>query len=858
MRSNFKLAVFYMLVLCGLSATTLAKPTQNYFPANTNFDKQTPLPEALLGHEIGDWHVSPANLTAYMRRLANQNARVHTETIGYSHERNALVHVIISSADNIANLDALLKKHQNATSAKNDILVLNLSYSVHGNEPSGANASPLLAYYLAASKEDWVKDFLAKTIVIIEPVQNPDGLGRHAAFVNQHKGATENFGGANRDHYEAWPSARTNHYWFDLNRDWIFAVHPESQARIKSYQKWQPHVLGDYHEMGGDFPTYFFQPGHPKRTHPLTSKDNQRLTMGLAKFHAQALDARKQPYFSGERYDDFYYSKGSAYPDAAGGIGLLFEQTGVRGHARNIGGVKFRFQDAVANQLATSLSLLKGADALRGDLLTYRFSAQKRAAQASVADPIKAYVFSDDGDPKRAAQLLDILNLHQIPVFDLTANMNIKGEKFTKDHAWVVKTNGPQYSLIRSLFETRTVFEDTVFYDISTWNLPLALNLPYAPLQSFGSVSAKSITSFYQMQERRWAETLPAGYAIDWNQYRAPHLLQALLKSGLSPRMSSLGFTTQTTTDKTHIFKAGTIVVRPQSKKQHAKIREILSVHPSIKVHELPSGLSPLGPDFGSRAMRVLKPVKPALLVGKGVRPTGAGAIRYTVDSVFGAPLTLLDLGRLGSTDLTDYTHILLAGGSYKSWDKAPEVLKNWVKDGGIIIAQKEAATWLEKKVIFKDKDKKSTKPKSKQAAPIRRAYQDYEQDQGKRRVSGAVLRTIADLTHPLLFGFSREQIPVFYNAKASLKEAPISYDNPLVYAKKNLLITGYADSARLKEIQNTPAITLHRLGKGKIVLLNHEANFRAFWAGTQRLYANALFFTQTIETRKDPKPLEE
>ena len=160
--------------------------------------------------------------------------------------------------------------------------------------------------------------------------------------------------------------------------------------------------------------------------------------------------------------------------------------------------------------------------------------------------------------------------------------------------------------------------------------------------------------------------------------------------------------------------------------------------------------------------------------------------------------------------------------------------------------------------MIFKDKDKKSTKPKSKQAAPIRRAYQDYEQDQGKRRVSGAVLRTIADLTHPLLFGFSREQIPVFYNAKASLKEAPISYDNPLVYAKKNLLITGYADSARLKEIQNTPAITLHRLGKGKIVLLNHEANFRAFWAGTQRLYANALFFTQTIETRKDPKPLEE
>jgi len=356
------------LCLYGVSASAL--PTKDYFPKGTSFSSDTLLPEDYLGYGIGDWHISPDSLTGYMRTLASESPRVAIETIGYSHERKALTHVYISSPENIANLDAVLARHQNAKSAKDDILVINLAYSVHGNEASGANAAPLVAYYLAASREPWVKQFLQNTVVIIEPVQNPDGLARFAVWVNQHQGTTENFDNANRDHNEGWPSGRTNHYWFDLNRDWIFTVHPESRARIKAYQKWRPHVLGDYHEMGGDKSSYFFQPGHPKRTHPLTSKANQKITLDLARFHAKALDSVSQPYYTEEQFDDFYYGKGSTYPDATGGIGLLFEQSSVRGHARNLGGEKIRFSDGVANQLATSLSLMRGADAGRDDILS--------------------------------------------------------------------------------------------------------------------------------------------------------------------------------------------------------------------------------------------------------------------------------------------------------------------------------------------------------------------------------------------------------------------------------------------------------------------------------------------------------
>ena len=847
---------FWILCVCIFTLHAQARPTHNYFPKETGFDQDIVLPETYLGYEIGDWHISPDALTGYMRLLASQSSRVSIDTIGYSHERKALTHVYISSKDNIANLGGVLEKHQNATSAKDDILVVNLAYSVHGNEASGANAAPLIAYYLAASREEWVKKYLEKTVVIIEPTQNPDGLARFAVWVNQHKGHTENFENANRAHYEQWPSGRTNHYWFDLNRDWIFTVHPESQARIRAYQKWKPHVLGDYHEMGGNIRSYFFQPGHPKRTHPLTSKANQKITLDLAKYHAKALDAISQPYYTEERFDDFYYGKGSAYPDATGNIGLLFEQSSVRGHARNLGGENMRFADGITNHLATSLSLLRGAGANRNAILSYRFGNQKAQTNAARANPVKAYIFSDDGDPARVQKFLDILTRHNISVYGLAQDMLLGGYTYKKSHAYVVKLADPQYALINSLFETRTTFDDNVFYDISTWNLPLAFNLPYAPLNSFIGVNTAPMDATSKPTPKVWGDELPVAYAFAWNQLRAPHLLQALMAEGLYPRLSVNSFSAHTLGNTTQNFNAGTIIVQPTTSQGHQKLLAILNAHPNMIVSGLTTGLTPTGPDLGSREMKVLKQIKPALLVGNGVRATEAGEIRYAVDNQFGIPLTILDLDRLKTEDLTKYTHLLLADGQYNFRKTIPDILKDWVKSGGILIAQKGAAIWVEDKIIFSNdaSDKKTTPQSDKSLEPIRRAYQDYEQDLGQRTISGAALWANADLTHPLMFGYNRANIPVFYNAKKALSMPPVTYDTPLVFAKSDLLITGYANKKPLEKIKQTPAIALHRLGKGKIVLMNTVPNFRAIWLGTEKTYANALFFTQAIDARRDEK----
>lgn len=843
--------------------TAEAAPVIDFFPQTEVFEASVTTPEDHLGYGIGDQHISPAALSGYMGQLARESDRVNIETIGYSHERNRLNHVYISSPDNIRNLEDRLQQHRTATSADEDILVINLAYSVHGNEASGSNAAPLVAYYLAASKDPKVKNLLENTIIILEPAQNPDGLGRFATWVNQHQGATQNFDNNNRAHNELWPSGRTNHYWFDLNRDWIFAVHPESKARIKAYQTWKPHVLGDYHEMGGDIPSYFFQPGHPDRTHPLTSQANQDLTFGLAEFHAKALDDRSQPYFTEERFDDLYYGKASAYPDATGAIGLLFEQSSTRGHARELGGEDVIFEDSIANHLATSLSLIWGSDYYRDEILSYRFETIKKQNKLANTQDVKGYIFSDNGDPARAGELLKILELHNINVEKLQADKQVGEVDFTKNHAWIVRTGGAQNALIHSLFEIRTEFKDSVFYDVSTWNLPLAFNLPFETLTSFNGIESQPIKDVTLPKVVSPTNNNPVAYAISWNQFHAPHLLQSFLAAELHPRLAALPFSAKVQSGGIQNFPAGSIIVQPKSDSGHKKVRESIAAHSDVNVYGLTTGLTPTGPDLGSRGMEAVAPVKPVLIVGDGIRPTEAGEIRYAVDMRFGVPLTILDNTELGSVNLSEYTHVLLADGSYKSWDKAPDILSDWVQSGGILVAQKRAAKWAEENLIFdkdskKDKDEKSqeedqkTGTETEEKTAKRRAYQDYDNDRSKRTISGAVLRTEADLTHPLLFGFNETDIPVFYNSDHILKDAPISYDMPLSFSDDDLLITGYADGKQLDKIADTPAIALHRKGKGKIVLFANNSNFRAVWLGTERLYANALFFTQSIDIRKD------
>ena len=356
-----------LLTLATPSVSTADPDAPFYLPTGITYDTSVPTPRSVLGFVVGEWHVRHDQLATYMRVVAETSDRVKIEVTGRTHEQRPLLMLTISSAENLARLEEIRQAHlvlsdpaAPAPDTSDMPVVINLGYSVHGNEASGSNAALLVAYYLAAATGGEIERLLDNAIILLDPSLNPDGLARFAQWANMHRGRVLMADPNHREHREGWPNGRTNHYWFDLNRDWLLAQHPESHARLEQFHRWRPNVLIDVHEMGSSS-TYFFQPGVPNRKNPLTPETNVRLTEEIAGFHAEALDSLGSLYYSEETFDDFYYGKGSTYPDAHGSVGILFEQASIRGHLRSTSDGDLSFPFAIRNQLTTTLSTLSAA-----------------------------------------------------------------------------------------------------------------------------------------------------------------------------------------------------------------------------------------------------------------------------------------------------------------------------------------------------------------------------------------------------------------------------------------------------------------------------------------------------------------
>ncbi len=328
-----QLFISFLLSLTFLGGLAGQKVPLSYYLPEIEYQANIPTPEAFFGFQVGDWHLSHDQLVSYLKHISSLSSKAKWVEHGRTYEGRPLIHLVITSEENHKNLEALRLKHVANTnpeqSAKLNLeevpLVFYLGNAIHGNEASGFNAGPLVAYYLLAGKSQSIDKFLEKCILIFDPSLNPDGAQRFSTWANMHK--NENLTGDNQDreYNETWPGGRSNHYWFDLNRDWLSMAHPESRGRISIFHHWKPNVLTDHHEMGTNA-TFFFMPGVPSRVNPNTPKKNQLLTAKIGQYHVKALDKIGSLYYSEEGYDDFYYGKGSTFPDANGCIGILLNR----------------------------------------------------------------------------------------------------------------------------------------------------------------------------------------------------------------------------------------------------------------------------------------------------------------------------------------------------------------------------------------------------------------------------------------------------------------------------------------------------------------------------------------------------
>ncbi len=838
-----------------------------------NFNPAISTPEKVLGFEIGDWHISHDKLLFYLHTLAQQSNRISIDTIGFTHEQRPLIQLIITNPTNQSNLEEIRKKHVELTNSSSTISTENLpvvvwqGYSIHGNEASGSNAALLYAYYLAAAEGEEIENQLKNAVIILDPSFNPDGLNRFASWVNMHKSKSQITDPNRRETNEPFPMGRTNHYWFDLNRDWLPVQQPESQARLKRFHEWKPNILTDHHEMGTNS-SFFFQPGVPQRTNPITPQKNQELTAKIGTFHAKFLDNIGSLYYSEQDFDDFYYGKGSTYPDVNGSVGILFEQASARGHAQDSENGVITFEFAIRNQLTTSLSTLEAAVNLRKELLDYQQNFYKTNADFVKNSTEKGYLIGGKNDIPRFEELLRILETHQIDFYllnkdeknEVTENQGKNKTTFSAKNSVVVPLNQNQSRLVKALFETPKTFKDSIFYDISAWTFSYAFGLEQKNLSQtdISTLKGEKINSTYfselfnreNTKQNTQIQKSEIGYLIDWKNYYAPKLVNQLLENNLNIKVSeepfSYLFKDENNKDKKTDFDRGTIFVKtPENEELANYLVQLLSESSkehAIKITSLQTGLADEGVDLGSPSFQTLKLPRVLVVVGEGVNSNEAGEIWHLLDTRYGMKISLIEASDLSSIDLHDYTTIILPSGYPQNFN--PNTLSSWTENGGTLIAVGSSINFLKGSSYF-NLNQKILSNQNNSEQKKRLMYENRDNDRGSNYVGGLILEGQLDLSNPIAFGYESETIRIFKDNSVFLDYSDNPYDMPLVYTQNpsTNIVSGYLSISNKEKLKNSVSIISKNIGQGKFVAFADNPNFRAFWYGTNRLFVNAIFF---------------
>ena len=814
---------------------------ENFGPYNENIQS----PEEFLGYEIGDQHTRHDLILAYFKYLSSVSERANLIKYGKSYEGRTLTLLSISSEENLKNLEEIKTEHLKSTIPgsiktinENLPIIINLGYGIHGNEPSGSEAALLTAYTLIASKNKKINRLTTDSVVFIDPTLNPDGRDRHSQWANQYKSINLVADSNDAEHNESWPRGRTNHYWFDLNRDWLLAIHPESRGKLNWLHEWYPNVVLDVHEMGTNS-NYFFDPMKSSASvKPLIPQENVDLYPIFAEYYVKYMDSIGSFYYTKESFDETYPGYGSTYSDLQGGLALLFEQASSRGHVQETNYGEMTFGFTIRNQFLNGIATVEAAVDNKILLRDY----QKRFFEASLSEfkneKIKAYEFGDIYDKNRTKAFIDKLQIHKIEVYE-------------KDDKFIVPVNQLQSRMVKNFFETHDKYLDSVFYDASAWSVSNFYNMKHKAVRS---IDVNKLTKVKDMLVNN-PKVSKSNYAyiLDWDDYNTPAALNHLHKNGVISYSAYKPFSIKVNEDDdVKNFNRGTVMV-PVSKQKvdSEKLFETLKSTQekfNLPVFSTETGYSSSGIDLGSNFFRINKKVKVAMLIGDGVSSYEAGEVWHLLDTRVHIPLTKIRLNQFNRTSLDKYTTLVMVSGSYNQISESGiKKIKDWVGKGNTLITIGSASSWAIKKEVVNE----SLVETKNDTIFSRKRYIDAREYSGRERIGGSILKVDLDLTHPLAFGYRDQSIPVYKNNNVFLNKSKSDYSSVAIYSK-NPHIDGYVSKKNMENnLKGAASLIVSDSGSGRVVLFADNPNFRGTWYGTNKLFLNAIFFGANISVPK-------
>ncbi|MFI5128859.1 MAG: M14 family metallopeptidase [Chitinophagales bacterium] len=813
-------------------------------------------PEEFMGYKIGTRYTPHWKIVSYFQYVAQTSpSLVKLQQYGETNEHRPLYIAFISASENISNLENIRLNNlrlanlasDKAAPSENTPAIVWLSYNVHGNETSSSEAALLTLFALADPKNLQTKEWLKNTVVIIDPCINPDGRDRYVNWFNSVVGANYNPRLDAREHREPWPGGRTNHYNFDLNRDWAWQTQVESQQRIKQYNQWLPQVHVDYHEQGINQPYYFAPAAQPY--HEVITQWQRDFQGTIGRNHAKYFDKNGWLYFTREIFDLFYPSYGDTYPVYNGAIGMTYEQGG--GSAAGLGantdeGDTLTLYDRALHHYTTSLSTIEISSSNAATLIKEFRKYFNNAVSGSVGD-YKSYVIKGNPDnAERIQALLKLLDNNGVQYGSGSGNgrgfsyHTGKEESFTVSSGdIIVNAVQPKAAMVKVLFEPQSKLLDSVTYDITAWSLPYVYGLTaYASRQSI-SINNKPL--FEQVQN---TITDAYGYVIRWQGVASVRTISQLLTQGIKIRFAEMPFETNGQS-----FGRGSVIITKKGNERFGSALWTIVAAAcngnNVKMNPVNSGMVDKGFDFGSSKVHPLRALKVAVLTGEGVSSNGAGEVWHFLEKEIQYPVTLINANDFSRARWNDIDVLIMPDGNYRFLTEkaSAEQFHQWIQRGGHVVALESAVLQISKldwsAVHLRKEDEKDTASKKDPYGALR-TFENRERDEIPGMTPGSVYRVDVDNSHPLMYGY-----PGYYY---TLKMDNAIYDfvkengwNAGVIKSDNQL-AGFVGFKLKKKLKDGLIFGVQDVGQGTVTYLSDNVLFRNFWENGKLMFCNAVF----------------